>query len=209
MADREFEEFKNYFDQMPQHIRAKPQCYTLVCDITPCEERPPDLESHLPSWLSENMTNSSSSDDSSDSLPLIGLRLSTPVASGEELSLPNTPPPNKEGRKRRKLPEIPNFIPEGVLLQSVKCEVSLADELEKVVCEKQSPSRPSRPSTSSDRKRSRKHLTLTPLLHRHNNGEETGSADSDIFGGTDGDSGHFSVHSPEPIASSPARRIEE
>lgn len=28
MADSEFEEFRQYFDQLPQHIRAPAKCYT-------------------------------------------------------------------------------------------------------------------------------------------------------------------------------------
>ncbi|KAK8392607.1 hypothetical protein O3P69_014787 [Scylla paramamosain] len=45
MADREFEEFRQYFEQLPQHIKAPSNCYTLAHDITlesPSPEDAPD-----------------------------------------------------------------------------------------------------------------------------------------------------------------------
>ncbi|XP_050720910.1 JNK-interacting protein 1-like isoform X2 [Eriocheir sinensis] len=45
MADREFEEFRQFFEQLPQHIKAPSNCYTLAHDITlesPSPEDAPD-----------------------------------------------------------------------------------------------------------------------------------------------------------------------
>ncbi|KAK8727107.1 hypothetical protein OTU49_017480, partial [Cherax quadricarinatus] len=45
MADREFEEFRQYFEQLPQHIKAPSDCYMLAHDISlesPCVEEAPD-----------------------------------------------------------------------------------------------------------------------------------------------------------------------
>ncbi|XP_076064736.1 JNK-interacting protein Aplip1 isoform X2 [Oratosquilla oratoria] len=45
MADREFEEFRQYFEQLPQHIKAPSKCYMLAHDIaldSPSPEDAPD-----------------------------------------------------------------------------------------------------------------------------------------------------------------------
>ncbi|KAF0287186.1 hypothetical protein FJT64_014372 [Amphibalanus amphitrite] len=45
MADLEFEEFRRYFDRLPQHIKAPEQSYRLVHDVAPGEPTAPESSS--------------------------------------------------------------------------------------------------------------------------------------------------------------------
>ncbi|XP_075229141.1 JNK-interacting protein Aplip1 isoform X2 [Lycorma delicatula] len=42
MADTEFEEFRDHFETLPQHIKAPTQCYTLVHDVVLDDDSPKD-----------------------------------------------------------------------------------------------------------------------------------------------------------------------
>ncbi|XP_071535775.1 JNK-interacting protein 1-like isoform X2 [Panulirus ornatus] len=71
MADREFEEFRQFFEQLPQHIKAPSNCYTLAHDISlesPSVEEAPDPPDP-PSEEDEAARRSSAGGDASLSSP--------------------------------------------------------------------------------------------------------------------------------------------
>ncbi|XP_050429484.1 JNK-interacting protein 1 [Adelges cooleyi] len=106
MADSEFEEFRQIFESLPQHLKASAQTYTLVHDVLSDEETNNETVSH------KNVNGSSSTDAFNV--------FSTSDNDQHELEIKQTVRLRYE-KRRRKLPEIPKNRNGSTL--------SLADEL--------------------------------------------------------------------------------
>ncbi|KZS20985.1 JNK-interacting protein 1 isoform X1 [Daphnia magna] len=188
MADSEYEEFRLHFDRLPQHIRAPAKCYTLVHDITPCDDLP-NFEGVLSSCVTE--TPFANRESIIVEEVCTGTTPETvtiaPVQAEDDASNPakefNQKPPE---RKRRKLPEIPKIHQHQKL--DFKRTPSLADELSQLdigasTCV---------PLVSEQRHRQ----FFKP--HLQYRADEQSPCESDVWPGTDGDSGRDSTaHSPE------------
>nr|CAH0110372.1 unnamed protein product [Daphnia galeata] len=204
MADSEFEEFRLHFDRLPQHIRASAKCYTLVHDITPCDDLP-NFEGLLSSCITEfpfaKRDSTIAEEITSTSVASAKEIVAAPPTSSQREDAASDPastiikeinqkPPE---RKRRKLPEIPKIHQK----LDFKRIPSLADELSQLEI---GSSCVSLVSEHRHRQFFKPHLHYRARTISQTN-ETTGEhspCESDVWPGTDGDSGRDSTaHSPE------------
>ncbi|XP_054275349.1 JNK-interacting protein 1 [Macrosteles quadrilineatus] len=180
MADSEFEEFRNCFEPLPQHLKAPAQTYTLVHDVMVEEESPspqtsPGEAVAEPLGVDLRPVKPASEDDYSTS------EVSRPQFVPDSGHVPETRlawPERPSGeRKRRKLPEIPKNKKSSVL--------SLAEELGDALSLQISVNPP----------------RSLLLLKCHGYLRDADSPDSDRFQSTDVDSGHSTAHSPDGLKS--------
>ncbi|CAG7831734.1 unnamed protein product [Allacma fusca] len=202
MADTEFEEFRQYFDQLPQYIKAPAHCYMLVHDIDVDEDNSHNSVNQPSDNFRYNGGGRPSHSFSGTEVPnncRHDEAINEPFSGDLQMVLPERDERDSPivTRKRRKLPEIPKNPPRK--WNEETRQVSLAQELSDadryIYSHSHTVSGLSSAHSSNLPTNESPHRPIFVLKFNHGNRDEESSPDSEKYPSLD--SGHSTIHSDD------------